>query len=125
MSPGRRGPQLPAKRPHRAFRLGLFSAGSWAGARRRPHFPDGEAEAHFPARASAERGPSPGSPDNWSAAAPDGLVRNAPRPHQLGWCRLVLRGTDPLPGAGLSGRTNLIRPFGALLQLTGVAEEKS
>ena len=89
------------------------------------HFPDGEAEVHFPARASAERGPSPGSSNVWSAAAQAGLVRNAPRRlRPLGSCHLMLRGTDSVPGTGLSGRTNLIGPLAALLELTGQRERE-
>lgn len=89
------------------------------------HFPYGEAEVHFPARTSAERGPSPGSPNVRSAAAQAGLVRNAPRRlRPLGSCHLMLRSTDSGPGTGLSGRTTLIRPLGALLELTGQGERE-
>lgn len=112
MSPGRCGLSLPVRLPHCTFSSGLLPRGLLG---RGAHFPEGEAEVHFPARASAERGPSRGSPDVWSAAALAGLVRNACL-HQLGSCRLMLR-SQAL--GYLSGRTNLLRTLEALLELMG------
>lgn len=115
----RAAPARPA--PHPAFRPGLPSAGSRAGARRCPRFACGKAGDRLIGRNFRRAGPSPaasGPRRLW----PDELETPRVVFTNFGECHRMLRSAHPVPAAGLAGgRTNLMRPFGDLLELTGVA----